>query len=149
MLSTNYKGTHSWLLEYISKCKLGEITVGHELMMEFDRILEDFNDPSIKVEFEDAEKRIRFIETKCKHSEAPFAGKPFLLELFQKAFIESIYIFKIWDDEIGQYVRLIQDILFLVGRKNGKTPLIGAMCLAEWFCGGMGLKILCSSNDYE
>lgn len=32
---------------------------------------------------------------------------------------------------------------------NGKTPLISAICLAEWFCGPMGLKILCSSNDYE
>ena len=70
MLNTSYKGTHSWLLEYISKCKLGEIIVGHELMMEFDRILKDFNDPSIKVELEDAHKRIKFIETKCKHSEA-------------------------------------------------------------------------------
>lgn len=149
MLSTNYKGTHSWLLEYISKCRLGEIIVGHELLMEFDRIMDDFNDPTIKIDFEDAHKRIKFIETKCKHSEAPFAGKPFLLELFQNAFIESIYIFKIYDNEIGRYVRLIQDVLFLVGRKNGKTPLIGAICLAEWFCGEMGLKILCSSNDYE
>lgn len=149
MLNTEYNGTHSWLLEYISKCQLREIIVGQELMMEFDRILEDFRNPDIKIEFEDAHKRIRFIETKCKHSEAPFAGKPFLLELFQKAFIESIYIFKIWDDEVGRYVRLIQDVLYLVGRKNGKTPLVSAICLAEWFCGPMGLKILCSSNDYE
>ena len=52
MLNTEYNGTHSWLLEYISKCRLGEIIVGHEIQMEFDRILEDFNDPSIKVEFE-------------------------------------------------------------------------------------------------
>lgn len=149
MLNTEYNGTHSWLLEYISKCRLGEIIVGHEIQMEFDRILEDFNDPSIKVEFEDAHKRIKFIETKCKHSEAPFAGKPFILELFQKAFIESIYIFKVFDEELGRYVRLIQEVLFVVARKNGKTPLIGAMCLSEWFCGDMGLKILCSSNDYE
>jgi len=141
--------TYSWLLEYIGKCKSKEIIIGHELMMELDRCLECFNDPNTKIEFEDAHKRIKFIETKCKHFESPFAGKPFILELFQKAFIEAIYIFKIFDDEIGRYVRLIQDVLFLVGRKNGKTPLIAAINLAEFFCGPIGIKILCSSNDYE
>ncbi|WP_418236073.1 terminase large subunit [Clostridium perfringens] len=54
-----------------------------------------------------------------------------------------------WDDELGKYVRKYQDVLFLVGRKNGKTPFISAICLSEWFCGEMGKKILCASNDYE
>ncbi|TCJ05051.1 terminase large subunit [Cytobacillus praedii] len=149
VLTYEYNGTHSYLLEYITKCKAGEIVVGQELIMELDRLLLLFDDPDIKVDFEDAKKRIKFIETKCKHFEAPFAGKPFLLELFQKAFVEAIYIFKIYDDEIGRWVRLIQDVLFLVARKNGKTPLISAICLAEFFCGEMGTRILCSSNDYE
>lgn len=81
--------------------------------------------------------------------EAPFAGKPFILELFQKAFIEAIYCFKVFEIELGKWVRLYQEMLFLVGKKNGKTPLIAAIILAEFFCGPMGLKILCSSNDYE
>jgi phage terminase large subunit-like protein len=144
-----HDGTHSWLLEYIHKCKMGEIIIGHELMMMLNILVEHFTDPNIKIEFEDAHKRIDFIETKCKHFEAPFAGKPFILELFQKAFIESIYIFKIYDDELSRWVRLYQDVLYLVAKKNGKTPLIAAICLAEWFCGNLGLKILCSSNDYE
>lgn len=144
-----YNGQYSWLLEYINKCKSGEIIVGYELMQQLDILLTHFDNPDITVDFEDAHKRIKFIETKCKHSEAPFAGRPFILILYQKAFIEAIYSFKIYDEEIGRNVRLYQDILFLVGRKNGKTPLISAICLAEWFCGPMGLKILCSSNDYE
>jgi phage terminase large subunit-like protein len=136
-------------MQYIEKCKSGEIIIGHELMQQLDILLTHFDDPEITIDFEEAHKRIKFIETKCKHSEAPFAGKPFLLLLYQKAFIEAIYSFKIFDEEIGRKVRLYQDILFLVGRKNGKTPLVSAICLAEWFCGPMGLKILCSSNDYE
>lgn len=140
---------HSFLLQYISKCKSGEIIIGQELMLMLDILLTHFDDPDIKVEFEDANKRINFIETKCKHFEAPFAGKPFLLELFQKAFIEATYIFKIFDEEIGRWVRLYQDVLYLVARKNGKTPLISAICLAEFFCGEMGTRILCASNDYE
>lgn len=140
---------HSYLLEYINKCKSGEIIIGQELVQMLDILLTHFDNPEIKIDFEDARKRIDFIESKCKHFEAPFAGKPFLLELFQKAFIEATYIFKIFDDEIGRWVRLYQDVLFLVARKNGKTPLISAECLAEFFCGEMGTRILCASNDYE
>jgi phage terminase large subunit-like protein len=149
IIECTYNGQYSWLMQYIEKCKSGEIIVGHELMQQLDILLTHFDDPNITIDFADAHKRIKFIEEKCKHSEAPFAGKPFLLLLYQKAFIEAIYSFKIFDEEIGREVRLYQDILFLVGRKNGKTPLISAICLSEWFCGPMGLKILCSSNDYE
>lgn len=139
----------SFLLKYIGKCKSGEIIIGHELMMQLDMLLEHFEDAEVKIDFDDAHKRIKFIETKCKHFEAPFAGKPFILELFQKAFVEAIYIFKIFDNEINDWVRLYQDVLFLVARKNGKTPLVSAICLAEFFCGEIGTRILCSSNDYE
>lgn len=149
IIDCTYNGQYSYLLEYISKCKTGEIIIGHELMQQLDILLAHFDNSDIIIDFTDAHKRIKFIEEKCKHSEAPFAGKPFILMLYQKAFIEAIYSFKIYDEEIGRWVRLYQDILFLVGRKNGKTPLVSAICLAEWFCGPMGLKILCSSNDYE
>lgn len=140
---------HSYLLQYISKCKNGEIVIGQELMLQLDMLLVHFENSSIKIDFKDAHQRIKFIETQCKHFEAPFAGKPFLLDLFQKAFIEAIYIFKIYDEEIDQWIRLYQDVLYLVARKNGKTPLISAISLAEFFCGEIGTRILCSSNDYE
>lgn len=140
---------HSWLLEYIGKCKSGEIFIGHEMELMLDILLGHFDNPDIQIDFSDAQKRIRFIQENCRHAEAPFAGKKFILELFQRAFIEAIYSFKIWDEELQKYVRLYQDILFLVARKNGKTPLIAAICLAEWFCGPMGCKILTASNNYD
>ncbi len=139
----------SWLLEYIEKAKSGEEIVGKELMMMLDILLSHFDNPDIRFDTADAHKHIKFIETKCKHFEAPFAGKPFILTLRQKAYIESFYSFKIFEPEIGRWVRLYQERLMLVGRKCGKTPLEAAMDLAEFFCGEMGTKILCSSNDYE
>jgi len=144
-----HKGSPSFLLEYIHKCKTGEILVGHELMQMLDILLSHFDDSEIIIEFENAHKRIRFIETQCRHYEAPFAGKPFILMLWQKAFVEAIYIFKIYDEEVGRPVRLYQDFLLMIGRKNGKTPFVSAIDLAEFFCGPIGIKILCSSNDYE
>lgn len=146
---------NSYILEYYNKIKSGEIIVGEELLLQLQKLVKEISDHSyqkkmnIRIDFEDSNKRIKFIENECKHFEAPFAGKPFILALFQKAFIEAIFAIKIYDKELGRYVRKYQDILFLVGRKNGKTPLIGAICLSEWFCGPLGLKMLCASNDYE
>lgn len=146
------------LTEYMSKCKSGEIIIGNELMMMLDILkgylispnsLFDTFHSEIKFDTSESDIRIKFIENECKHYEAPFAGKPFILTLRQKAFIESFYSFKIFDEEINRWVRLFQEYLLLIGRKCGKTPLVAAMDLAEWFCGEMGTRILCSSNDYE
>lgn len=146
---------NSYILDYYNKIKSGELIVGVELMLQLEVLKKEIADPiyqnihNIKIEFEDSNKRIKFIENECKHFEAPYAGNPFLLEIWQKAFVEAIFAIKIYDDEVGRYVRKYQDVLFLVGRKNGKTPFISAICLAEWFCGEMGKKILCASNNYE
>lgn len=140
---------NSWLLEYIEKCKTKEIIIGQELMTMLDILLGHFENPDIKFDTSESDKRIKFIEKECKHYQAPFAKKPFILTLRQKAFIESFYSFKICDPEIDRRVRLYQEYLLLIGRKCGKTPLVAAMDLAEYFCGEMGTNILCSSNDYE
>lgn len=139
----------SYLHEYMYKCRNGEILAGQELLQTFDILDEHLENPDIRFEVADANKRISFIEEKCRHFEAPYAGKPFILDLFQKAFVTALHAFKIYEPEIDKWVRLFQDVLFLVGRKNGKTPLIGALNLSEFFCGPEGIKILCSSNDYE
>lgn len=139
----------SFLLEYIEKCKSKEIIIGKELMMMLDILLEHFEDLQLRFDTAESDVRIKFIEKECKHYEAPFAGKPFILTLRQKAYIESFYSFKIYEPEINRWVRLFQERLHLVSRKCGKTPLEAAMDLAEWFCGEMGTKALCSSNDYE
>lgn len=139
----------SYLLDYIRKCKSGEIIVGNELIMMLDILIDNFQNPDLRFETEDAHKRISFIEKECKHYEAPFAGKPFILTLRQKAFTEALYSFKMYDDELGRWVRLFQESLLLIARKCGKTPFVSALVLAEFFCGELGTKALCSSNDYE
>lgn len=148
----------SFLLEYIEKCKSKEIVIGDELMMMLDILLEYLEKPDIfmdhfncEIRFDTTESdiRIKFIEKECRHFEAPFAGKPFILTLRQKAYIEAFYSFKIFELEVDRWVRLYQERLHLVSRKCGKTPLEAAMDLAEWFCGEMGTRVLCSSNDYE
>lgn len=147
--------TNSYILEYYSRIKSGEIIVGYEMMLQLDMLKRELSDieyqieNKLRIDFKESEKRIKFIQKECKHFEAPHAGKPFLLEIWQKAFVEAIFAIQMWDDELGRYVRKYQDVLFLVGRKNGKTPFISAICLAEWFCGETGKRVLCASNNYE
>ncbi len=146
------------LTEYMAKCESGEMLIGQELMqmlsimagyLERPDALYDAFQSEIIFDTADSHKRIKFIEKECKHYEAPFAGKPFILTLRQKAFIEAFYSFKIFDEEIGRWARLYQEYLMLISRKCGKSPFVAAMDLAEWFCGEMGTKILCASNDYS
>lgn len=139
----------SWLHLYWNKIQSGEIVAGLHIRQGIKRFLDDFEDPQVLIDLSESAKRIRFIETECKLYEAPFAGKPFRLELFQKAIIESIYAIKIWDEEVGRYIRKHQDVLIVISRKNGKTPLVAAISLSEFICGEVGTKVLFGSNDYE
>lgn len=146
---------NSHVMQYCKLIDDGEIIVGEEIALMLEVLKREISDPiyqnvhNIKIDFEASEKRISFIETKCKHFEAPHSGKPFLLEIWQKAVVESLFAIKIWDDEVGRYIRKYKEVIFLVGRKNGKTPFISAIGLAEWFCGEEGSKIMCASNNYE
>lgn len=137
----------SYLIEYYQKCKSGEILIGRELMTQLEMLMEDMNDPQYMFDPAEAHKRIRFIENECKHSISPFAGKPFILELHQKAFREAIYGFKMEIED--QWLRRFTEVTYMVGRKNGKTTEVAGDGNAELFCGNAGTNILCASNDYE
>lgn len=139
--------THSYLVEYYEKCKSGDIIIGRELMTSLELLIEDMGDPQYRYDTTEAHKRIRFIENECKHSISPFAGKPFILELWQKAYLEAKYSF--YMEIEGKWLRRFNRTLLIIGRKNGKTTLCAADALAEFFCGNMGTNILCASNDYE
>ncbi len=147
MMEMNSQITNSYLIEYAKKCLNGEIIAGEELKLQLSLLIEDINDPQFKFDTEEAHKRIKFIESECKHSISPFAGKPFLLELWEKALIEAIYGFFMQID--GVWLRRFTEVVLLIARKNGKTSLAAALGLAEFFCGNIGTNILCASNDYE
>lgn len=152
LLNEEINGKHSYLVEYYKECKrkkLPQYTIGHELTTQLEKLIVLMQDDDIFYDIDSAHKRINFIESKCKHSEAPFAGHPFILLLWQKAFAETLFAFKVFREDKQIWIRKYQEALLLVGRKNGKTPFISALSLAEWFCGEMGQKIMCASNNYE
>lgn len=137
------------ILKYWEEIKSGSATVGQFVKKQMKLLLKDLENPALQIDFAESEKRIRFIEKECRHSEAPFAGKPFLLMTWQKAIVEALFAIKIYNAELKKYVRKYQELLLVVARKNGKSPLASAISLAEFCCGEMGTKILYGSNDYD
>jgi phage terminase large subunit-like protein len=132
----------SYLLEYYNEIKLGNIIVGHELQQELNNLITDLDNPNYIFNNSDAQFRIDFIEGFCKHTKSPFAGQPFKLELWEKAFIEAFYSFK---RQNGR--RRFKKAVLLIARKNGKSTLCAALTLTEHMIGGMGIDCLCTSND--
>lgn len=149
-------GKHSYLLEYYSLIKSGEIIAGRELIQELENLITDLDNPDYIYDNRDAEFRINFIEKFCKHTKSPFFGKAFLLEIWEKAFIEAFYSFKWSDSGYEKYyeekpsksgLRRFKKAILLIARKNGKSTLCAALSLSEFFCGNGGTDIVCSSND--
>ncbi len=136
-------GKHSWLIEYYKAIKAGEITVGHELRDELNNLIDDLKDERFIYDTSNSDLRIEFIETFCKHTKSPFNGMPFVLELWEKAFIEAFFSFKWKDTKLRRFKKAI----LLIARKNGKSTLCAALCLTELMVGNGGADIICSSND--
>jgi len=143
------KYPQSYLLEYIEKTQSGEIIIGHEMKLCLDNLIDDLQDDQYQFDLTEPKKRIKFIQGKCRHSIAPFGGMPFLLALWQRALMECIYGFKMYDEESGQWIRRFTDVLLMISRKNGKSSLAATIALCEFFVGDLGTNVMCASNSYD
>jgi len=143
----------SYLLEYRDAIRRGEIIAGIELITELDRLIDDLDDPRYIYDTTDAENRIDFMENCIRLTKSPFYGKPMKLMLWQKAFIEVTYSFKMADqtyiDAGGneKHVDRFQKIILLIARKNTKSETCSALELTESIIGNEGADLVCSSND--
>lgn len=120
---------------------------GQDMVQELDRLITDLDDPEYSYDTSAAELRIDFIEHCIRLTKSPYYGKPMKLLLWEKAFIEVVYSFKIRSLDTGAWIGRFQEILLLISRKNGKTELIAALQLTELILGGEGLDIVCSGMD--
>lgn len=137
----------SYLLDYREAIRRGEIIAGSEMVLELDNLIADLDDSQYRYDTEKAGLIISFIESCCKLTVAPFYGKPFKLELWQKAFIEVAFSFQIMSIDSGKWVERFQECLLLIARKNGKTEFIAAILFAILILGGMGIQIVCSGTN--
>ena len=116
------------IIEYHEKINNNEIVTSSKVKKVYKFNVEEIilNDNSEWEYSEDkAHHAIFFIENYCKHSKGAIAGKPFVLELWQKALVALM--FGIVNKIDGQ--RKYQEVILIVGRKNGKSTLAAAIAL--------------------
>ena len=143
----------NYLIEYRDAIRRGEIIAGLELITELDNLINDLDNPRYIYDTTDAEIRIDFMQNCIRLTKSPFYNKPMILMLWQKAFIEVVYSFKMRDekyiDSTGneKHVDRFKKILLLIARKNTKSETCSALTLTESIVGNEGADLVCSSND--
>lgn len=140
---------NSFLLEYRAKAETGEIIIGQELWMELDNLAEDFFDDRYIFDRADALLRMNFMENCVRLTKSPYYNQPMVLMLWQKAFIEAFYSFKMAKEskEMKMWIDRFKKTLLLIARKNTKSETSSGLAEAELFVGNSGADIVASSND--
>lgn len=125
--------------EYYEKINSGEIVVGIWIKKVYDYIIEGLKSGQFSFDEAKAQKAIDWIENKCFHTEGPLAPGNLKLELWQKAFVASI--FGIVDDN---GYRQFREVFLVMGRKNSKSLLSAAIARYIWLeDGGYGARVFC------
>ena len=125
---------YQYLLEHPNRAN-------HKILVVFKKLVEDIKTPQ-KVSFYDeineeevthtyifdeakGSRPIEFIEKFCRHSKGKWAGKPVILELWQKAIVQAIFGFV--EEKSG--LRKYKKAILFVARKNGKSTLDSGLSL--------------------
>ena len=140
----------SFLLDYKREIDEGHILVGRELYMELENLVDDLeHNDEYYYDIEDARLRMDFMEGCIRLTKSPYYGKPMVLMLWQKAFIEALYSFKLVKElkDNGKVIDRFKKALLLIARKNTKSETCSALGNAEFIVGNEGSDIVCSSND--
>lgn len=120
----------NWVREYYSEIEKKNIIVCEEIRSIYKRLVEemDCKDDSFPFYFDEdvGNHAIEFIETFCKHYQGEHAGEVVKLELFQKAFIQSLFG---WLEKATDN-RRFREYFFEVTRKHGKSFL--SACIAVY-----------------
>lgn len=126
-LEIEYPLDYNPIFEYWEEIKYKRTTVSKKVYRVYKEIVRYLNDKDSKWEYDSskANHALEFIENYCKHSKGKMGGKPFIMELWQKALVAAT--FGIVSKETG--LRKHREVILVVARKNGKSALSSAIGL--------------------
>lgn len=111
----------NYVRRYLKAIRDGKIIVSQDVLTFYERLEAQQADKTYKYRFDLklGNHAIEFIETFCRHYEGELAGQLIKLDLWQKAFIQTLFG---WVDRKTK-LRRFREFLLLVARKNGKSML--------------------------
>lgn len=131
----------TYLEEYNDLIRRREVIAGYWIKTEIANLVRDLQNSDYEYDTAAAEKRIKFIQTMCLQSKAPYYMQPVKLMPWQLAWYEALYSFKM-DGK-----RRFTEGLLEIARKNGKSTMLAADGMVDLFVGEGGADICCASND--
>lgn len=119
---------------YYGKINNGDVVVSEKVAKLFKHLHDKLSDNNGRYIFDEqrANHAIDFIERYCKHSKGKWAGKPVILEVWQKAILSALFGFVDKDTGLRQY----RELILIVARKNGKSTLSSGIGLYLLFADG-------------
>lgn len=111
----------NWAKEYLERMRSGAEVVSAEVKAIYERLDGETQDDAFPFVFDEGagEHAVIFIEKFCRHFEGDLAGQLVALDLWQKAFIQTLFGWL----ERGTKIRRFREFMLLVSRKNGKSML--------------------------
>ena len=111
----------NYVRQYVRAIRAGTVTVSEPVRQVYERLDAEAADKACPYRFSAklGDHAIRFIETFCRHYEGEHAGQLVKLELWEKAFIQTLFG---WVDKKTR-LRRFREFFLLVARKNGKSFL--------------------------
>ena len=132
---------------YLQGCIDGKYVVGKTIIKLAKRMLREIKEGYLNFHYDPvyATRPVEWIETFCCLSSGKL-GVPFILEPYERTIIELTFGFV---DERG--FRRFQEVLVIIGRKNGKTELCAALNLYMLTSDGEGAPQCynCATNESQ
>lgn len=128
----------NWIYKYYQGIKDGTYTVGQWIERVYEIVVDAFESGVVELNTKEANNAIDWIETHCFHVEGILAPGNLKLEVWQKALISCIFGLL----KPGTPYPAYNEIVLIVGRKNGKSLLASA--IANYILqvkGGYGARI--------
>lgn len=112
---------------YHDEIMSGKVTVSAKVKRVYQKLVKDLNDEMSEWEYDPkrANHAIEFVENFCKHSKGKMGGKPFIMELWQRAMTAALFGFVHKIDGVRKY----REFILIVARKNGKSAWASAIAL--------------------
>ena len=127
----------NYIYAYYQQIKDGSVTVGRWIELLYDYIIDGLDKKLFFFDQKKANAAIEYFENHTFHTEGEKAPNRFETELWQKAFYSCVYGLV---DKDGR--RQFREIVFLIGRKNGKSIMAAGMGKYDWQVdGGYGAKV--------